>query len=411
VMSVPVKAGAVTPFCFLSGARSWCRDVRLGQSYDLTLEYQGRSYPTRVTGTLPDPYYSTEYIEKNKNTTQFLIPEGYELANIVISLTPYGKFPNRIFQKTDYYKEVQEHFGPFANHPLIAAVNLNNDGDFQRFIGLRENGAYWMFEGDKLVRNGPYRDHWRRAPINLFAQNRELLEDFAKKSGFRQFFAAHQPYYDRLTRDFAAAAPLQSMIQWLEGNFGAGHHFDSYKVFFSPLVAFSHSTHRGESPEFKESLMFVGAPHVFGKGELAGAEVARMIFTEIDHNFVNPTSNQHRQAIDAAMSNVPYWNDTALSGGYQDPLSTFNEYMTWSVFTLWARATYSPDVFKYVVRLNRMDMIDRGFAQFAAFDRAVVKAFGAEPATKKVPEIYPEVVAFALERQTKAMTPATAPVK
>lgn len=258
--------------------------------------------------TRPDPDFPAAYIATHKGKETFVIPEGYELANVIISLTPYGTWPNRIFNRTDYYKEVQAHFGPFRDHPLIAKLNLHDDKDFQRFIGFRENGAYWSFEGDELVNRSPYTNHWQRADLNLFAENVALVEDFAKKSGFRRFFAAHREYYDGLVREFRAAAPLTSMIEWLESHFGEGHHFDSYQVVFSPLVAFSHSAHGGHSPEFKESLMFVGAPHIFGKGVLSEAEIARMIFTEIDHNFVNPVSAKHREAIDAAMSNVAYWN-------------------------------------------------------------------------------------------------------
>jgi hypothetical protein len=400
IREVEVAADTTTSFCFISGANSWCRDVRLGDSLDLTIVYEGRSYPTRVVGKPADPQFTADYISRNRGTTEFLIPEAYELANVIISLTPYGKFPNRIFQKSDYYKEVQAHFGPFAGHPIVAALSLNDDKDFSRFIGFRENGAYWTFRGNKLVREGPYRDHWKRSGTNLFAQNIALVEDFAKKSNFRKFFAEHKDYYERTTREFREAAPLTSMIEWLQSRFGEGYRFDSYKVIFSPLVAFSHTAHRGESPEFKESLMFVGAPHIFGRGVLSEAELARMIFTEVDHNFVNPTSDKHRQAIDAAMSNLGDWNDQSVSGGYESPYSTFNEYMTWSVFTLWARDRYEADLFKYVMRLNRIDMIERGFTQFSRFDKALLAAFPAGT-TKKVPEIYPEIIDFVRSRQKK----------
>lgn len=90
-----------------------------------------------------------------------------------------------------------------------------------------------------------------------------------------------------------------------------------------------------------------------------------------------------------------------MSAGYESPWSTFNEYMTWSVFTLWARDRYDADTFRYVSRLNRFDMIERGFTQFAAFDKAVVKAYPAGT-KRKVPEIFAEVIAFARERQAKA---------
>ncbi|HEY0157709.1 MAG TPA: DUF4932 domain-containing protein [Thermoanaerobaculia bacterium] len=399
VATVEVSPGETKRFCFLSGDASWCTDVRLGDAHDLTIEFQGRSYPTRVAGVLPDPLFSPEYVLRNKGTAQFLIPEAYELANVIVSLTPYGKQKNRIFQETAYYGEVQAHFGAYAGHPLIAALNLRTDEDFGRFIRFRENGAYFEFDGDALVRRGPYRNHWRQAD-NVFAANLELVEDFARVSGFRRFFAAHREYYASLVEGFRKVAPLQAMIDWLESRFGGGLRYDSYKVIFSPLVAFSHTAHRGETAEYKESLMFVGAPHVFGKGDLAAAEVARMIFTEIDHNFVNPVSDRHREEVDAAMANVAFWNDTAVSGGYTRPYDTFNEYMTWSVFSLWARDTYDRDTFRRLVKINRYDMLERGFPRFTAFDKALLAAVPQEK-NANVAEAWPAMLKFARELQAK----------
>lgn len=180
--------------------------------------------------------------------------------------------------------------------------------------------------------------------------------------------------------------------------------YDSYKVIFSPLVSVSHSAHRGEKPNYRESLMFVGAPHVFGQGDLAQAEVARMIFTEVDHNFVNPVSDRYKHEIDQAIANLPFWKDVDVSGGYKKPYDTFNEYMTWSAFTLWARDTYPRDVFKYVYRVNRYDMTERGFPRFADFDDALLDAVPrhgtATPLTA-----YPHVISAIRDFQTKATPP------
>lgn len=352
--------------------------------------------------------FSQAYTSEYRGTESYSIPETYELANIIIALTPYGRAnKNRIFQATDYYREVQQHFGRFANHPIIAKLNLNDDKDFMQFIKFRENSAYWKFEGDRLMRDGPYRNHWGDTE-NPFSTNVSLVEDFARRSGFRTFYAGHRPYYDGLIGDFQKLAPLSSMIAWLEGEFDAGLRYDSYKVIFSPLVAFSHSAYRGESPTFKESLMFVGAPHIFGDGDLAKVDVARMIFTEVDHNFVNPISDRHEKAIADSFSARHFWNDRATSGGYETPYATFNEYMTWGTFTLWAQQRYDEDTYKRYVKIHRYDMWERGFRQFPHFDKKLIAAYVGRTAGQSISDLYPHMLEWAKQQQSAVLrgTPA-----
>jgi len=51
----------------------------------------------------------------------------------------------------------------------------------------------------------------------------------------------------------------------------------------------------------------------------------RRAFTEIDHNYVNPVSDNYIADIDEAMSNLGRWYK---GGSYGSPYAAFKEYMT-----------------------------------------------------------------------------------
>lgn len=352
------------------------------------------------------PVFTPEYIAENRGSRKFVIPETYELANIIISLTPYGiNDKRRIYQNSDYYKRVKEHFAPFVDHPIVTRLNLQSDADLFDYLNFRENAAYWRFSEDRIVRDGPYRIHWESMTKNLFAENVDLIEDFARKSGFREFFKTNERYYHQAVADFSQKAPLASMIQWLETNFGDGLRYDSYKVVFSPLVSATHSAARGSDGDFRESLMFVGAPHIFGATELGKAKVARMIFTEVDHNFVNLISDKYRSAIDKAMSCSRFWNQ---SGNYASPYEAFNEYMTWAVFTLWARDQFPAEQFEDIASINRYDMIARGFTQFVYFDAELVRLYRLRKPGQPLGDLFPEIIEFSSKLQKKAVSDGAA---
>jgi hypothetical protein len=345
--------------------------------------------------------FTPEYIAENRGSQKFIIPETYELANVIISLTPYGLDNKwRIYKDSEYYRRVKEHFGPHGDHPIIQKLNLRSDKDFGDFLNFRENSAYWRFNEDRIVRDGPYQIHWASMEKNLFAENVALIEDFAKRSRFREFFEMNKAYYERTIADFSRQAPLDSMIRWLESSFGGGLRYDSYKVIFSPLVSRTHSASGGGNENFRESLMFVGAPHIFGASELAQARVARMIFTEVDHNFVNPISDKHLSTIAAAFSCVKFWN---RSGSYDSPYETFNEYMTWSVFTLWALDQFPKAQLEDIVSMNRHDMIARGFTQFMEFDRELVRLYRERKPGQQVVHLFPAIIEFGSRLQRRAI--------
>lgn len=100
------------------------------------------------------------------------------------------------------------------------------------------------------------------------------------------------------------------MWRRLEEEFPA--RYDTYAVVFFPLIGASHNTIRFEDEGFRECVMFVGGPDILaGQVDNPAREEAflsRHVFTEIDHNYVNPVSAQYEVEIARALSDLDEWN-------------------------------------------------------------------------------------------------------
>ena len=51
--------------------------------------------------------------------------EAYELANIILALTPYGQSdPYEVYKNSRYYQQMRAYFEPYMQHPLLKQVRL-----------------------------------------------------------------------------------------------------------------------------------------------------------------------------------------------------------------------------------------------------------------------------------------------
>jgi hypothetical protein len=61
---------------------------------------------------------------KAERKLSFELPETYELANVILALTEYGRNdPYEVLKNTKYYREVLEFFAPVLDHPLLDSLN------------------------------------------------------------------------------------------------------------------------------------------------------------------------------------------------------------------------------------------------------------------------------------------------
>jgi hypothetical protein len=281
---------------------------------------------------------------------------------------------------------VLEYFRPFKDHPLILKPDLHYNFTYQ----FRDNSICYVFEEDKIVHGGLYSNI--RRP-NRFKEFLGLVEDFAKVSNFRKFYRDNLPYYQEQIRLYRQKVPLRKMWTWLEERFPARH--DCYKVVFSPLLGGSHETCSFEDEGFSETIMFVSGPGEPGELSDAVGEglLSRVVFTEIDHNYVNSITSKMAGRVNKVFADLGKWKKQE---GYPSPEMTFNEYMTWAIFTLYVHDNYEQKDFEIINdKMTRQMVKSRKFVLFEQFDKKLLEIYMARKEGQTIPDLYPAVLDWA----------------
>jgi len=353
--------------------------------------------------------FSQKYINENQGKNSFELPEVYELANIIWVLSPSGRKSTNLQKDTKYFKEVQKFFKPYLNHPIFEKLIFEEENDYtQNYFEFRENSFIYEFSGDTIVKGKNYNyvfgDDWQGFS-NLFTELLPLVQDFSDKSNFRTFYKKHKKYYTNDLKRVSELLPLKNMQNWLEKEFPIKH--NAYKVVFSPLIGGSHSTQKyfgrdnKDNSWFSESVMFICDANRYDsnknltKTQKEGL-YSGIVFTEIDHNYVNPISDKYKKEI-ANIFKSKIWSDEK-NGFYNNPQSIFNEYMTHSVFCIWVTESYDNETSDYVIKERvKMNAEKRGFIKFKEFNNEMIKLKKENP-NKTVTELYPQIIEWAKQQ-------------
>jgi hypothetical protein len=351
--------------------------------------------------------FTPDYIRTNTGNVQFDVPEAYELANILYALTQDSRINSvRTYKESGYYKDVMAYFKPYADHPLVKQLEFGEKGA-KDYYNFRENSFCFRFQDDEVVRNNQYYTVQGNITENLFEKLLPLINDFVKKSGFRKFYATQKKYYESQIARERMTVPVPKMWKWLEDNFS--RRFQSYRIVFSPLIKGSHSTQQfwwaeGPGKFFTETVMFVSGPVVFEKDsrlteKQEEAIASGVVFTEIDHNYVNPVSSKYRKKIDSVFSDREKWllkdGDALL---YQSAEAIFNEYMTHAAFILYAFDNFSPEDFQLTKKTREDIMIrQRKYVRFKEFSDELLRLYTNRAKGRKLEDLYGDILKWAVE--------------
>lgn len=340
-------------------------------------------------------HYSKEYTKRNKNKVIVEIPEVYELANIVITITDYGlNNPHRVHKKGEYYERVLKHFLPFKKHPLISKIEFS-DEKMPLYYSFRENSFCYEFKNASIIKGGIYPFAYPTWYSNLLKKHVRLIEDFAEKSQFRRFYQNNLLYYKEQIQKYKEKIPIKKMWIWLEKNFP--HRYDCYKIVFSPLIYASHSSISFESDDFREIVIFVSGPEIYENeysGKVEEGLLSRVVFTEIDHNYVNPIAYQNLERVNKVFSNVEKWN--TKKSGYRFPILTFNEYMTWAVFNLYAYDNYERKDLEIINQGVVKSMANyRKFVLFKQFNEKLLELYLNRKEGETIPDLFCKILDWA----------------
>lgn len=119
-------------------------------------------------------------------------------------------------------------------------------------------------------------------------------------------------------------------------------------------------------------------------------------FTEIDHNYVNYVTDEHLNEVGKAFKDIEKWNKNAgYNGSYGTPGRTFNEYMTWSVFSLYT-SDNDPEELETVNKVTVNIMVNgRGFIKYKEFNDKLLEIYKSKKGDEKAAGLYGEMLEWA----------------
>jgi hypothetical protein len=354
-------------------------------------------------------YFPGSYMEKNRGNIQFDLPEVYELANIIWTLSPSGQRATDLYNTGEYYNKVRAYFKPYLDHPIFRSLDFPDSLYSLMYYEFRENSFAFNFKEPnkedvtQLLFNGPYYYVFgdELSDSSLFGKLKPMVEDFAKKSRFRSFYKKNRDYYSKLISREKELLPIRPMWTWLEDQF-PNNKYQSYRIVFSSLIGGSHSTQQystySDNEWFKENVMFIcGTARYDSMPELTEKQkeglMSGVVFTEIDHNYVNPVSNKYVRSIDSIFSERNGWvRRDNFNDLYERPVSVFNEYMTHAAFCLYIADSYDKPTADLVIdRRVKMMVERRSFIKFKEFNDELIRLHQ-QYKDMKLQQLYPLIL-------------------
>jgi len=394
-----------SPVTFYTDQDSIRFDVKPGSYYEFVVLQNGKdSALTAIKGILdvPRAQFSNDYKSTHSGKTFVEIPPMYELVNIAFALTETGKKDNGLIMKsTPYYADVMKNFEPYSTEPVITALNKEIT-DLNNSHGYKMDAYAFDLENGKIQ---PSRVYTRigYSDENHLKSFIPGLQELATKSKFSDFYKAHESYYNALITSYRDSIGVPEMQKWLVKNFPTAK-YDSFKIIFSPLVSSNQSATWFDYDGFKEAQAHVNFPFPRKGGTSSVSKEGSLVrdgtivFTELNHAFINPESEKPEYAtrIAKALSNISLWNNPEKPARYyNDAYSSFNEYMNWALVSL-RYIDYAPEKDQpTLIAATENQMVNsRGFLKFAEFNQFLVKLYENRKNGQVLADLYPEIVGW-----------------
>lgn len=336
--------------------------------------------------------FSSEYIALHKEKWSVEIPEVQELVHIIIAISTTGiADSNMVEHEGEYYQKVIKHFLKYKDEKIVQKMDSILKGGYYARIKMDAVGFMFTKKG-KIIKDKTY-DRLNWSPNNYIEPFVLEIEEFAIKTSFRNFYNENNFYYANQISLLKKQIPIDNQWKWLEERFPIK--YDNYRITFSPLVNGSHSTNHFENGNFKQTVMFICGPLENSKQNEKVVEglMTRVVFTEIDHNYVNPLSDKYPKEINSVFENRDKWTSGNDTKNYGNAYSVFNEYMTWAVFTLYAYDTYNQEDFKIINDRTELQMTKwRGFSRFKEFNQKMLDLYKHKEKNQTIADLYPVIL-------------------
>ncbi|MFM7359384.1 MAG: DUF4932 domain-containing protein, partial [Sediminibacterium sp.] len=367
----------------------------------IIIDEKGDSCHQRIKGYeyIPKAIYSKSFIKANKDKVDISIPEVYELVSVIIALTQTGESENGLVNKDDlYYVRVKDYFKPFMNDTIISEMDkfIKENGEYY----LRTNAYAFQFsKSGKIERSKVYnRIVYTDDEPNYLLPFVARLQNFSDKSNFRYFYKKEEPFYNTRITFMRDSLNYSEMINWLEKHFPTTR-YDYHNIIFSPLTGYNQGMIWFDYNGFKElqphvdfplpvppSLVIDNSSKIIYRGEI--------LFTELNHGYVNKEADKYDKLISAALENK---RDKLISpdkgrGYYGSASETFKEYMNWALVSLRYIDYCSEKDLPTLLAMNENYMLKRGFTQFPAFQKFIIELYSNRDKQQNLAGLYPKII-------------------
>ena len=314
-------------------------------------------------------------------------PEVYELANIILALTDYGLQDNNQVKKNNtYYDKMLKHFEPFQEHEIIDSANFSKER-WKEFLSFRTDAFAFEFDDKgKLFRDSEF----QAFEIKTFDKYLHLVQDFADRSKFREFYSEHKNFYVSNLEEYRKQYMVHDMQEFLNKEFGNLLGDKNYKVVLSSFVG-GQNLHR--DIDSLTSADFVDIPNAIlydtittDRKEISTA--IHTLFTEMDHGYINTVSEAYTAEIFSKFNDA-IWND---GSGYEEGKNdVFNEYMTWAVFDLFNMHKF-PEYADEINRNYHYINSNRGFPFSNVFSEKLREIYSQKRSSETIKDMFPSIL-------------------
>jgi hypothetical protein len=306
--------------------------------------------------------------------------ETTELAWILAGLTPLGRGGDALNRTTDYWRAVESWFLPVSSHAVLK--KLGADFSLPRLIGNAAN--YQFTSAGRLRRIAGSRPMWDDAQGDLFTNYLPDIEDFVRKSRARTFLARQASALKALRQPMYNVCDMHDIQDWLERHFAARP--ATMQVYISPITYGWNFTNLDAVTPRLWVPAYKAPTNAFKRFQLV-----RSVFTEVDHNYVNPATKRLKGASYEFVNAEYGWATADAWADYASPELILNEYMTWGIFIPYAKGRLSEADFGQINQDTRDMMSRRGFPRFSAFVDALLQLHKNQPSNLE--SVYPALLA------------------
>ena len=397
--------------CLEQEARAFCTTLTPGVPQPVTVEFEGKTQTLVMKYRALAASFDEEYRAAHGGSIRVEVPPAYELVNVAIALTPYAEETYGLVSPSPYLEVVRRRLGHLRDHPFVKALDSEMREDQGNYHLLKMNGAaFVLLPNDDVRASQVYRRvGWSDNTLEPYVSE---MQDFARAARFTRFLEDFAPLYDQQIAFLRNDVDVEGMLEWLSREFPGQDPYDSVRVIFSPLVGYNQSMARFEDGDFRELQPHVNFPYPTSTdGDFAEATLpfwqSLILFTELNHGFINDTTDALNAEIEQAMGDVTHWTAAGSAGrGYGGAGCVFTEMINWALFSVRARDVLPPDQADLVADAIAATMLHgRGFTQFAPVQDKLLALRAEQEPGGTVAELLPTLVS-SLAHMRAAESPA-----